>query len=321
MSRIHFILGSLVAVMVVAGCDQPFSPDGPYQEKMVVYSVLSSASDTQYVRVYTTYPPGGGPSANTVDQQVTDAVVTVTQGGQSVTFRDTTLRRPDTTRYTSDIVAYVAYNLPLVPNQSYLLTVNSPTHGEVTAEATSLYNGTFFLLNTDALATPGTAQNITVVATPGANVRGFVVRIRLEYEIRIDSTTWEDRSVEVPMQILLNAGRREYVYHSPTLTTTAGGSVPVRQNVAFATSAYRTIVSLLYDVHPIGTIHFKNAVIAMTQFDAGLFAYYSVVNGFPNSATLRLDEPDFTNIRGGLGVFGTSSEFVRTYPLPANIVL
>ena len=57
------LVASLVAVLQFgSGCQNSFNPKGPYEEQLVVYSVLSTRSDTQYVRVYATYnPPGFDP--------------------------------------------------------------------------------------------------------------------------------------------------------------------------------------------------------------------------------------------------------------------
>ncbi|MEK7671562.1 MAG: hypothetical protein AAB344_05010 [Bacteroidota bacterium] len=56
------------------------------------------------------------------------------------------------------------------------------------------------------------------------------------------------------------------------------------------------------------------------QLDDALYAYYTTANGFPDSGTLRLDEPDYTNIEGGLGVFALSSTIVVTADTLGNLI-
>jgi hypothetical protein len=39
-------------------------------------------------------------------------------------------------------------------------------------------------------------------------------------------------------------------------------------------------------------------------FDRFLAAYISTTNGFLDNLSIRLDEPNYSNINGGLGIFG-----------------
>jgi len=45
----------LLVLFTAAACDQPFNPELPFEQNLVVYSVLSNTTTAQAVRVYTTY--------------------------------------------------------------------------------------------------------------------------------------------------------------------------------------------------------------------------------------------------------------------------
>ena len=107
MGRTPFAIFLLTSGFILSSCKDNFNPAAPFTPRMVVYSVLSNATDTQYVRVYTTYNPANNNPLNNPDENpVTDAQVTISDGSMSLTLHDTTLDRPDKTRYPSDIFAY-----------------------------------------------------------------------------------------------------------------------------------------------------------------------------------------------------------------------
>ncbi|HEX9829358.1 MAG TPA: DUF4249 family protein, partial [Bacteroidota bacterium] len=82
------------------GCDDTINPSAAFIPRMAVYSVLTTQSDTQFVRVYASYnPDDNNPENNPDELSVTDATVTITDGSTTYTFRDTTIARPDTSRY------------------------------------------------------------------------------------------------------------------------------------------------------------------------------------------------------------------------------
>jgi hypothetical protein len=221
--------------------------------------------------------------------QVPDAEVAITQGSTTFAFHDTTIVPSDTTGSSIGIRVYVSYRLHLDPGLRYDLAVTSPTRGSVSSQCVSLYRGT---LTTEAT----TAGDIAVRVFPGVNATAYVVRLYIEYEVLRDSV-WTVIRTEIPRE--MNA---------------AGVSIyptPVDRDVAimvFAGSAYSTVISRIREEY--GIVRLKRTLFVLTQLDNWLYAYYSVANGFPDSGTLRLDEPDFSNIQGGLGVFAATSETV-----------
>ena len=282
----RLFVGFIVSGFVLWGCNDAFNPNGPYKQKLVVYGVFSSKTDTQYVRVYSTYPSSGlSPAAG-----VTDARVTITQGTSILQFRDTTLQAIDPSGAQIPLRLFVVYTFRPVPGVNYNLGVVSPTQGSVRSSAFGLYKGRMF--------TQSNPQgDIIVQITPGANVRAFIVRMYLVFSARVGSV-WEIKRVEVP-RLVTEAG--QFLYPKPVQSdiTTAG----------FSFRAYAALVTSLRSQYP-GGVQLSRITFVLTEFDEPLYAYYSTANGFPDSGTLRLDEPDYTNIEGGLGVFGMTSETV-----------
>ncbi len=263
-----------------------FYPNGPYKQKLVVYGVFSSQTDTQYVRVYSTYPLPGSPTA----AGVSDAVVIVTQGPTVYRFRDTTLQGVNASGAPVPIPAFVTYSLRPVPATGYDLSVVSPTQGSVRSHAAGLYKGRLF-------TTTNPQGDISVQVVLGANVRAYIVRMFVTYTVRVESV-WVNKRTEVPT-LVTSAG--EFIYPKPI-----GGQL---RSVSFSGGAYLALTTFLRSQYPTG-VRLNKTVFILTELDDALYAYYSTANGFPDSGTLRLDEPDYTNIEGGLGIFGMTSESV-----------
>jgi hypothetical protein len=46
------------------------------------------------------------------------------------------------------------------------------------------------------------------------------------------------------------------------------------------------------------------ATYILTQVEPNLYMYYNLANGFQDEFSIRTDQPDYSNIQGGFGVFG-----------------
>ena len=82
MKNAGFLSAIAIALACLMSCDTSFNPTAPFQPRMVVYSILMTNTDTQYVRIYSTYnPPDYDPTQNPDEISVNDAQVSVQQEG------------------------------------------------------------------------------------------------------------------------------------------------------------------------------------------------------------------------------------------------
>jgi hypothetical protein len=297
---------------------------------MVVYSVLTTESDTQYVRIYSTYnPPDNDPSENKDETSVQDAQVTIRQeGGGTFTFQPMTIPRP-ASRYPSDIVIYYSYPFRAQSGKMYTLTVSSATMGSVTAKTTVPGQGTITPVNPAALADSVHATfDFGVKAALSPEAKGFLARIYVDYlSPRVDGT-YEPKRFEIPLRRdTINAYRNLYEETFPRprrRSTPSVAPVPVGQNeykpeesVSYSTHTFCHKVDYLYDRE--GCVHFTQTVFYLIQFDAPLWNYYGVANMFQDRFSVRIDAPDYTNMKNGIGVFGSMTVDSTFWPLPKII--
>lgn len=317
MLQARFVCLILAALCLWPGCDEGFDPNGPYSKRTVVYGVLTNRADVQIIRVYTTYPQGGHSS----DTDIPDTEVRVTGDSVEHVFRDTMVAVAASDSVTVSRRVFVAYGFPLHENTVYRLQVSSPSLGVVSSVTRSMYNATLFILNEQVLSIPMSDSRLSVLVSLGANAPAYILRAYIEYEI-LRNGLWIRGEREIPSDI--GTGRHgEQVFLYPRPIVRGGGELtdtPGRERVHFATSGYRSVVTEIRASAAGDSLRFLRANIVLTQIDDALYAYYNTVNRFPDGGSLRLDEPDYTNIVGGLGVFGATSETRRSVALPPNIV-
>ncbi len=297
MKTVHFHWLSWFAVLagtiVATGCNEPFSPKGPFEQRFVAYSVLDAGSNTQYVRLYLNYnPPGYDPNDIPGNLDDSTAQVTVTTAGQSYTFHDTLLG--------PSLHAFVNNAFSPKRGITYDLTAVSQ-RGSVTGQTTVPSQGDLGIANQSTLYYPNSFQNgnVEVQVQLGQGTKGFLVRFILDYSLGSDSTFHGE--IEVPVSYQQNSAgvsTPQYPRLQRNTDPTPLADFPVAnylQVIADLTNQYATRILLKY------------AKFYLVQTDESLYNYYSIANGFQDKYSIRTDQPDFTNIQNGYGVFGSFS--------------
>jgi hypothetical protein len=302
---------------------------------MVVYSILTTNSDTQYVRVYSTYnPPGNDPANNPDEISVKDAQVSITQeGGSTFNFQETTIPRPPGSRYASDITAYALSPFRASGGKTYTLTVTSPTFGIVTAKTTVPGKGTVKIINPGALANPcfsGQDFGLSAALSPGA--KAYLVQLYVDYLRPAVDGSYQPRRIQLPFRrdVISRVYElyNEY-YPQPTLRSTpAIGPIYVddtlryqpEERIPFRSDAFCSKVDDMYNNGSEGCVHFTQAVFYLIQFDTPLWNYYKVANIAQDKYSVRTDVPDYTNIKNGIGIFGSMAVDSTVWPYLPKII-
>ena len=302
------------------GCDQPFNPKAPFQERLVVFSILSNDRDKQFVRLSSNYDVSAfDPSENQTDRIVTGARVTITESSNAFVLRDTLLPRPDTSRFTSPIGAYVASPFRAQPGKRYNLVATSEKLG--TASATvippdlpviTLNPGPLVLEQPDLFQKK---SQFDVVALLSPLCKGYHCQVFVDYQVLLESG-WKDERVEVPTAIVVDTVGL-YVVTYPELRR-----VQTRQTgTTYVHQAYVSTLVKVLDRYPRKPVTFRRVVLRILQCEQNVYNYYNTVNEFRDPVSVRLDEPDYSNVSGGWGMFGAYTLDSLTYTLPHDFTL
>ena len=198
------LLLNVLATLFLLSCNQPFDPRAPFQEQLVVFSVLSTDRNAQFVRVERNYmPPDFDPLAVVADKAIPDAQVTVTDGITSYRLRDTTLTRLDTSQFKSPLHTFVVSPFSALAGRTYHITVQSSGLGPTSASAT-VPAKSFPSMGVTApmvLDNPGGRDGDTEMlfnAVLSSAAKGYVGRLYVDYDVLIGSD-WIGGRTEVPL--------------------------------------------------------------------------------------------------------------------------
>lgn len=322
-----------LSLIGLAACQETFSPNAPFHPRVVAYSVLNTQSDTQYVRLYTIYSaPSGDPFQNPDERPVTDAQVTVLDGVVTYAFRDTVMPRAAGSRYASDIRLYYSYPMKAESSKTYTLTANSPTYGRITA-TTRVPGGailnipassTYVLDNPDINLTKSVGVSFELSTLAAAYLVRFQIVFTAENPWESENQRYKEKWYQVPFK--REAIDRLYErcrITFPQVTRREGPyTTPLRGEKAlshfeFPFPAYNE--SIVQILRTNNNVKFKRAVFYFIQLDDALYKYYATANSFEAKYSVRLDQPDYTNIQGGLGVFGSTQVDSIAWNLPERI--
>ena len=304
------ICALFLSSLLLQACNQPFQPDGAYDGRLAVYAILSSSSDTQYVRISRTYQ-------TSAPGDISDALVDIVPGNGApvVHFRDTTVIHRDASGGTSTYNVYVAYNFRPQAHVSYQLTATSPTGGSAGGTTVALGAASVSVLNPSSLSS--SPDSIVLAAEFGTSAGAYVLQLFIEYELTVNGVTSPAR-VEVPSVSSTDAsGNQTFQYpvfaRVPQVNLANGFAAGTTW---FPKSLYISTQTGIVKNYPPGSVRITAAMYAMTQIDDALYDYYYILNGPKDLSTIRLDAPDFTNITNGVGVFASTQMILHEVALP-----
>jgi hypothetical protein len=317
----------LCTIFLIAGCNDSINPTAPFEPRLVVFSVLSAASDTQYVRVATSYdPPNGNPLLQTDDQSLKDAVVTISDGVTTYPFRFMTIDRTDTSRYTRPISVYSAYPFRPQANREYTLTVASASHGQVTATTRVPGSGYIDCFTIAELVQPSSPSYFTKPIVTQFSLHDLakaqLVRFFIVYTTENPGDNGKEQYYEVPTLWRIINDNLDITFKLFPTPTRRTAPLNRRDQTYYLSISYPypTYNESIYQIKRRNfNVRFKRAVFYLVQFDEQWYKYYATANLFQDRLAVRVDPPDYTNIQGGLGLFGSFRVDSVVVPLPELI--
>ena len=313
---ITFLLGASLV-----GCNQPFDPRGPLYSQVTIFSVLSTDRNDQFVRVERTYMPTDFDAlAYTADNFVPNALVTIQGTDSTFTLRDTTIARPDMSRYKFSIRAYFAKPLVINYGASYHVTVRSPQFENASTAIVVPAKPVVVMtpLSSQILQFPRPETDKTEIVFTidlGGGAKGWIGRLFVYYNVLKDGK-WVEERAPVPIYFIFPKVFTSVVYRELTRAGYKNRSASVYLNNMYA----RTINQVAYEKYPSSKITFTRAVFELVQVEENLYNYYEVAHGNNDPHSVRLDEPLYTNLVGGVGVVGAYTLDSLVQILPDNFI-
>jgi hypothetical protein len=198
----------------------------------------------------------------------------------------------------------------------YALGVSSDTYGTAGATVTlpdepliGFGLGTYMLDNPDS-GDPNNIIYITALVT--SRTKGYLTQLFLDYLV-LKGAEWQDERIEIPMTVLIDT-LNVWVPSYPVMRRL----IVSPTSTAYEVKAYVKALLHVLNQHPNQKIIFERVVARVLQCEQALYDYYNTVNGFRDPISVRLDEPEYSNLSGAKGVFGGYALDSLVHLLPEN---
>ena len=279
------------SMLISFSCDNSINPKASFKEQYVLNCFIRGDSSAQIATLSKTYDVSGfDPNSNNIDPSISGAQVYLKWNKKFYLLRDSSIVRTDTSRYKTPIKFY--YTKAFIPLQNDSIEISAiPVPGVLLKSKTKMPNNVSFgnspwLIKGDetVIDIKWTAYDLNVYYLP---------RLKVIYQKRN----------EVPLVI--------HTFEVPLSYTSANGlENPVYPGLSPAPSIEYIRTNIDQAMLNVSSGDLKNNYrflridLELLIFDQFLAGYISTTNGFLDNLSIRLDEPNYTNINGGLGIFG-----------------
>ncbi len=308
MMRRGLLFLAVSVLLMLAGCEHSFNPKDVALDEFVLQCFIpmdpgqsTSGVTALIARVYDV--DGFDPSANTNDPSVAGAVVRITRNGRAYDMKDSLRFTRDSLRYGSKQHSYFG-RMPLPgPSDEMSISATLPNGKKLSAQTVAPQVRAF----ASSIDFPG---GITTKMTFPPGVLNWVVswddglasdphlffpKLLIYYAKQLDSIE-VNGTVQVPLKYVTGKNGLAAVY--PTYT--------MEPSLTFEFAAIDSAMASISAGDPDkGRYGVHTAWLSLIEYDTPLSKYYSSVNGSLDQFSIRVDQLVYSNVGGGIGIFGT----------------
>ncbi|MFC2082247.1 hypothetical protein ACFLR4_02060 [Bacteroidota bacterium] len=302
--QIRFI--AILVIITFTSCDESFSPKTDLREEYLLTCLINCTSDYQTATITKAFDVEGfDPSSNTTELSLAGAYI-------RIWYQDTVFVMQDSTLDDDELVNGNKKHF-------YYLENFQPGYNEVLELEAILPNGRklksttitpkvtpnqYFFGRGDAIIPPADFNEVAeefvmiweVREDPGPAL--FIPRLFIDYSVNRDGEE-VDEIIEIPLEYVLIGDNYEPVYPPGTTQTM----------MRFKTSAINRTMEKISEGDPNKQNYsIKHGFIYFSVLDENLSAFYGALQIQSDGFTVRVDAPEYTNVEGGYGIFGTYFE-------------
>ncbi len=280
----------LIISLMAASCEEDFNLKSDYKPRYSLNCIIR-ADTSQHTAVITRsyMVPGFDPYEYTDDPFVSGADIRLWYKDNVFFFRDSLIGREDTSRFKFPQKIY--YLNDFTPVENDFMEIQAVLENGKTLQATTRIPRRikWDSSSTFLLPIPG-ADKFDIAWLKNNNIGWFLLRLQLIY--KRDGINSPSESAILPVR---------YDGDTPVFPQPTKNS-----GITFQWSAFeRTIKAISENVQDKSKVIIYGVTVELLVFDESLSKYYSNLNGYMDDFTIRVDQNDFTNIEGGLGIFGS----------------
>ena len=294
--KIKLLSNILFIALMSFSCSESFDPFGEFREDYALTCILKSDSSFQVATLSHSYRGNGyDPYTNTEDPSIIDADIRVWLGDSVYIFRDTSIVRTDPSRYGTHFHFYYNDNFIISPNEN--LEIEALLQNGRRLKASSRAPNTILFSTESDILIPAVGSNLVrFFWEQQAEGMFFSPRLVLRYKQNEGGNVIEKFKV-IPVKYTQENGELIPVYPKPSN----------KINVNYQLDAISTALEEISESDPDkGNFSvYAKPIFTLFAFDMNLSRYVSSTNQTFDDLTVTVNEADYTNIEGGLGVFGS----------------
>ncbi|HPN38864.1 MAG TPA: DUF4249 family protein [Melioribacteraceae bacterium] len=282
---------SLIVCLFTVSCENEVSPTEEYKEKFIFYSILNSDADKQFATVVKSSRTMAGGS-----QYIKGAEIALYWDNNAAFFRDSVFTYFGKEILDSDKRAYYIRNFPFPLNKQMEIEVLLPDGKRLLAETTTP-DTVSFPKKFNPIIPYEESSLITFNWVPADKNLFIVPKLTFVYYKKINGVFTIQDELEVPI-----------TYYEKNTVFTPIYPLPQKQTaISYEKAALTRKIASISKGEP-NSNDFAIGVFAkfsLQIYDKNLSSYFSSTNQQVGGYQVSLEQSEFSNIKGGFGLFGS----------------
>jgi len=286
----------LISIPLFVSCDADFSPYAEFQDKYSLTCLLRSDTAFQTAILSHNYlPDQPDPNSYTIDPSIVGADIRVWYNDSVYVLSDSSETRTDTSRYTEPFRFYYNVKFKISPQEEIEIEVLLPNGRRLFASSVTP-KAIIFSNESDVIIPPVNSEFVNFVWAASEQGAYYLPKFEIKY-LQIINGISELKTIEVPIKYISNNGNIEPVYPEASNRT----------NVVYSMESITQTLDKISEGDPNKQNYtvYQTPLFNLLAFDAALSRYASSTSQSLNDLTVTLNTADYTNIQGGLGIFGS----------------
>lgn len=283
-------------LLSILSCEENFSPYGNGEEIYILNCVLNPDTSFQTATLSHSYHYEDiNPYNYITDPAVSGANIRISYEDEAAIFTEGRTVRADASRYGDSAVYYYVNDFSIVPGKEYIIDVHLPNGKRLRSKTKTPDEIEFNLFKCDTLIPPANKDWVGVYwNTPYQDL--YAASVFKVYYFKNENGVKVRHEKRVPVKYIKKGD--EYAPHFPE--PSYAGMIYVEMD------AFTRALLEISEGDPNKENYIILAFILEVRiYDENLTSYWASTTEVAESFTLKLDESDFTNIEGGLGIFGS----------------
>ena len=319
MRKLITVLFITIYIVLIISCDDQVDPKTDFKDVYALNCVIRGDTSFQVATITRSYNVDGyDPLTNTNDPFIKGAVIKLTydSDGKTYIFRDTSITRPGDSRYTTPLSFYYIKNFQPKSESAIRIEATLPNGKILRANSTTFFTSPYIIQNNEYSIPITVFGNYLVFNWTNLNSMKdekiyYVPELVIKYA-KIQNGISVEMQKKIPLFYISGNNGDVPLYPS------------IQANITNAKFDTLTIRKALEEISA-GDPNKQNYIIHKAVFrlliaDKNLAVYYAAQKTFLDEFSVRVTQPEFTNIDGGLGIFGTLTSTQIEIPIKESFI-